>query len=488
MTKLSLKTVAQWSLRIGLIAVCLASLPQPRSDVLSRLIITADADQAEGRFADAIRQYQAGLSIRFDDAVLYDKLVTSSLSANRPDFALIYLERIAHLQGWTPALYRRAAVLYTQQQRPDLATVYWQASLQDQPEDRTAFRTLTEVELAQRDWDAALTYLERWLRIDPHDEWALYEAGLLLAPKELARTQQYLSQASADPQYRALSQRVLKVFIDNPADLPPTLALRIGLVLLDGGEWSLAEHAFTISLIGNPSSASAMAFLGLSRDQQGLDGTAQIEQALALAPDDVQVRYVAAVHWRLKGDTSQALAILDQLGTKNPINAAVASEIGTVYRTLGDDVKTLEWYKLAVGLAPEDEQFASLLASFYVDEDIRVQDEGLLVIGKLAEKFADNATIVACYGWALYRGGNPNEARITLERAVALNSTDARVRYLYGLFMGANGNRDTAIESLLYVYQNATEQRFRELAIRALTQIGYQPSTAELVGKLSTSP
>lgn len=488
MSRLSRQTVVRWGIRIGLIGVCLAVLPQPSSDVLSGIVARADAAQADGHFAEAIREYQVGLEVHPNDAVLYDKLVTSALAANRTDLALIYLDQLAALTGWTPSLSRRAATLYTQQHQPDTALTYWQASLQDQPDDRMAYRALIETALQRRQWETALDYLQRWLLIDPSDEWALYEAGLLLAPKELARTQQYLTQASADPQYRSGAQRVLNVFSDYPADLPPMLALRIGLTLLDGGEWSLAEHAFTISLAGNPNNPNALAFLGLSRDQQSLDGTAQIERALALAPTDPQVRYVAAVHWRIKGDTSQALAILDQLGTQNPVNAAVAAEIGTVYRTLGDDVKTLEWYKLAVGLAPDDEQFATLLAGFYVDEDIRVQDEGLLVISKLAEKFPDNATIITCYGWALYRGGKLNEARISLERALSLDSTDARVRYLYALFMDAIGERTSAIEALLYVYQNATEQRFRDLAIRALTRMGYQPSTTDLIGKLSPSP
>ncbi|MBX3085743.1 MAG: tetratricopeptide repeat protein [Anaerolineae bacterium] len=466
----------------------MAWLPQPRSDVLSAIVTRGDTAQADGHFAEAIHQYQAGLEIHPTDSLLLDKLVTSSLAANRTDLALIYLERLTAVTGWSPSLYRRAAAIYSQQRRTDIALAYWYASLQDRPDDRNAFRQLVTAALAQREWDEALTYLQRWLQIDPHDEWALYQAGLLLAPKELATTQRYLSQALADPQYRAGAQRVLKVFSDHPADLPPTLALRVGLALLDSGEWSLAEHAFTVALIGDPNNPNALAFLGLSRDQQGLDGAAQVERALALAPDDPQVRYVAAVHWRIRGDTAQALAILDQLGTQNPVNAAVAAEIGTVYRVLGDQVKTLEWYKLAVGLAPENEQFAALLAAFYVDEDIRIQDEGLLVISNLAQKFSNNATIITCYGWALYRVGRPNEARINLERALSLNSTDDRARYLYALFMDSIGERNTAISSLLYVYQNATEQRFRDLAIRALTQMGYQPNAQDLIGKLSTSP
>jgi tetratricopeptide (TPR) repeat protein len=453
--------------------------------VLSNLVSAGDAAQTDGHFADAIRQYQAGLALHPNDTVLLDKLVTSSLSANRTDLALIYLDQLAALTSWSPSLYRRAAAIYTQQHRTDLALSYWYASLQDRPDDRSAFHQLITAALKQRAWDQALTYLQRWLLLAPNDEWALYHAGLLLAPRELATTQRYLTAASADPQYRAGSQRVLNVFTDHPADLPPTLALRIGLALLDVGEWSLAEHAFTISLTGDPNNPITLAFLGLSRDQQGLDGAAQIDRALALAPDDPQVRYVAAVHWRIKGDTAQALAILDQLGTQNPVNAAVAAEIGTVYRVLGDQVKTLEWYKLAVGLAPEDEQFATLLAAFYVDEDISVQDEGLLVIGNLAQKFPDNATIITCYGWALYRSGKPNEARINLDRALSLNSTDDRAHYLYALFMEANGDRTAAISSLLYVYQNATEQRFRDLAIRALTRMGYEPSLPDLVGKIS---
>lgn len=205
---------------------------------------------------------------------------------------------------------------------------------------------------------------------------------------------------------------------------------------------------------------------------------------MGLAPDDPQVRYVAAIHWRIKGDTAQALAMLNELGTANPRNAAVALEMGTLYRVLGDQIRTLEWYRLAVGLAPENEQFATVLATFYVDEEIRLQDEALLVIGNMAGRFPNNADIITCHGWALYRAGKLTDARIALDRALSLNSANSRTRYLAALFNEATGNRQQALDGLLYVIQNAPEPRYRDLARRALLRMGYQPDVADFMGKL----
>jgi tetratricopeptide (TPR) repeat protein len=473
----------RWGVRLVLLGVCLAGLPHPRDERWSTHLNAADAAQADGRFAEAIMGYQSALALRPDDAAVLDKLVIASRSAQRLDAALSYLVRVAHVRGWTPALHRQAAALYTQQQHSTLALAHWQASLEDTPADRPALRVLIETSLARREWQATRAYLERWLVFDPRDEWANYHMGLLLAPRAFAATQAHLTLAANDPQYRRNAEAILQVYAQFPSDDPALLALRVGLVMLDAGAWSAAEHAFTAAIETNPTYAVALAFLGLARDQQGHDGSPQVERALALAPDEPQVRYVAAVHSRIKGDTAQALALLNELGTQNPRNAAVAVEIGTLYRVLGDQIKALEWYKVAVGLAPENEQFATVLATFYVDEEIRLQEEALLVIGNMAGRFTDNADILTCYGWALYRAGKLAEARIALERALSLNSTNSRTRYLYALFIEASGDRQRALEALLYVVQNAPEPRFRDLAQRALIRIGYRPDLADFIGK-----
>jgi tetratricopeptide (TPR) repeat protein len=465
-----------------LLVACLWALPTPAYDQIAQHVQRGDAAQAEGRFALAIREYQQALTRLPTSALLLDRLITSALSANRTDAALIYLNHLATLTGWTPALHRRAAAIYAVQGNATAVRAHREASLRDVPEDREAFRALIAAAMAQREWEAALGYLQRWLLIAPQDEWALYQAGLLLAPRDFATTQRYLTQAGADPLYRQGVGAVQRVFAEFPSDDPATLALRLGLALINVGEWSAAEHALTVSLASRPDHPAALAFLGLARDEQGADGWALIERALALAPDDPQVLYVSAIHWRSQGDAARALDILNRLGTQNPTNAAVAAEIGTLHRTLGDIVKALEWYKLAVGLAPDEVRFAVLLATFYADESVNLSEEGALVLGKLAEKFPDQPDIVICHGWALHHAGKPAEAKAQLERGLTLNSTSSRGRYLYGLFLDARGDRDGAIQSLLYVYQNATEPRYRDLTIRALTRMGYKPDPAALTG------
>ncbi|MBX3062639.1 MAG: tetratricopeptide repeat protein [Anaerolineae bacterium] len=471
-------------IRIALLLILVLLLPEANNGKVAALVGAGDQAQSSGHYAEAIDHYQRALAIMPDTPALLEKLITSSSAAHRTDLALIYLDLLTSKAGWTSSRYRLAATLHAEQGEPEAALVYWRSSLNGTHADQEAIRRLTEAALTRRQWEIALRYLDRWLKIDPRDEWALFNAGLLYAPRDLALTQRYLTQAGADPQYKGVADAIIATFVQYASDDASTLALRVGLQMLNHELWSQAEYAFNISLANNPNNPAALAFLGIARDQQGLDGESLLVRALTLAPNDPQLLYAAAVHYRIKGDLAQALNILEQLGTQNPTNAAIAAEIGNVYRSFGDLVETLEWYKVAVGLAPEDQQFAVLLATLYADEDINLKDEGVLVIGRLAEKFSSDPNIIACYAWALYRTDKPQDARAQLERALALDTTNSRARYFYALVMEARGDVNTAISSLLYVYQNAREQRFRDLAVRALDRMGYKPTFEDLMGKV----
>jgi tetratricopeptide (TPR) repeat protein len=474
---------ARWGTRLAVLVAALLMLPSPAAPSLAPLIQRGDAAHTEGRFALALEAYQQAAAIIPNAPLLYDRLVTSSLAARRTDLALIYLEQWADHAGWTPALHRRAAHLYTAQYNPEAALRHWQASIHDVTDDRLAFREVITAALASRNWDAALASLERWLRLDPRDEWALYQAGLLLAPQNPRLAQDYLTLAAADPQYRGGAERLQRVFADYPNADAPTLALRLGIALVNLNQWSHAEHALTLALASAPTNLIAQAFLGLVRDESGGDGGPLVERALMLAPADPQVGYVAAIHWRLTGQPGRALDLLNRLGTQDPTNPTLAAELGTLQRAMGNLVRALEWYKVAVSLAPDEERYAVLLATFYAEEEINLPDEGVSALATLSQRFPDNADISACYGWALLRAGRLTEAQVHLERGLVLNSTSSRARYFYAIFQESRGDRQAAISSLLYVFQNATEPRYHALAIRALARLGYRPDPADLIGK-----
>lgn len=476
-----LLSVAVWGARVALIVLVITLAGDPARRQITQLVLAGDLAVSEQRYGAAITTFTQALALQPADGVILLRLFNAARAARRYELASIYLDQLVAQQGWTAVRYEQAAQLASDRADWVAAIAFWQASLRGTVADRATIRRVIDEALVQRDWPRAQQQLEAWLALDPRDEWALYRVGLLRATREPRLAQTYLSSAAADPQYRDLSNAILNLYADHSDDPPETLALRIGLALMRAKEWGFAELALSeAAQTGNP---IAWAFLGLARDQQGRDGFPLILQALASAPDDPQVNYAAAVHYRLTGAYDEALALLNTLGNNNPTNAAIAAEIGSVQQAQGRFVEALSWLKTAVALAPDDPQFAALLANLYVDEAFSLGGEGTRVIGALAKKFPTSPDILTSYGWALYRSGDIVGARAQLEQALRLDLTGGRTRYYYALLQEARGDRASAIDSLLYVYQYATDLRFRDLAVRALDRLGYKPSLSDLTGR-----
>jgi tetratricopeptide (TPR) repeat protein len=467
----------RWLPRLLIVLLLIAIIPEAGSAPFQTHLRNGDQASADRRFGDALLSYQRALDVLPDDPVVLRRLVNAALGAQRPALADSYLRALGDYGGWRAELYRQRAAILGRMGTSHLSRIFWQASLDGSRSDLPTLRQLTELALTAREWNVALGYLRQRLAIDPRDEWTLYTTGLLLAPSGPAEAWQVLTLAAADPQYRPVASQILDVLEAHGSEATEVVALRLGLTLLNAGEYAAAEQALTLA--AQPPNPVTLAFLGLVRDQQGRDGFPLIAQALTLVPDDPQVNYVAAVHYRLAGQLDLALAILNNIGSRDPRSAAIAVEIGTIHRMRGRFTEALDWFKLASALAPDEASFAALLSSFYADEDLDLAGEGVQVMANFAQRFPDNSDIAASYGWALFRSGDPVGARAQLERAVALQPTSVRARYYFGAFLVERGDLQSAIESLLYVVHNAADDRFREQAARTLERLGYRLPRSE---------
>src|SRR5260221_57938 len=76
-------------------------------------------------------------------------------------------------------------------------------------------------------------------------------------------------------------------------------------------------------------------------------------------------------------------------------------------------------------------------------------------------------------GWALFSTGEIDAARVELERALVLDPTNARARYYFAILLEYRGDTEGAINSYLYVYRDAADNGFKDLASGALTRLGY---------------
>ncbi len=464
-----------FAVRACLVLFCLILVQEPRLLVAPQAVLRGDTALRDRRLADAAANYQEALQARPGDSLILGRLVDSHLSAHRPDLAALYLRQLVALHGWTPDLYRTMADIAIAQDERQQAILYWQASLNGTKDDISTLRMLVAYAISDREWDAAVDRLNRLLAVSSNDEQTLYQLGLLLAPTDPLIGFGYLERAAADPQYREAASAINTTITNHRSDPPTVLSFEIGLALMNLRLWPYAERALTVALSQGPKTPAAQALLGVTQDQQGRDGWALIDRALAFAPADAMVNYAAALHWRLKGDVDRALTALARAQSLDPRNPAIAAEIGLAYQKKGRLNDAALWLNMALALAPNNQGFRTLLATFYADTRYNLEGEGLNAIRKLAEVTPNDADIRASLGWALFSMGQFDAARIELEKALTLDPTNTRARYYFAIYLEYRGDREGAINAYLYVYRDAGDNGFKDLAAGALKRLGYNP-------------
>ncbi len=458
--------------RVLVIALCVAAAQEPRALTAPQAISRADAALQQGQLAQAASGYSLALAAEPGNSLVIQRLVNTAFAAHRPDLAALYLRQLATRSGWTPTLRQQMADALTAQGDRHEAALYLQTALTGSRADIPTLRTLSDNALADRDWPSATATLTQLIGIDPTDERALYQLGLLLAPTNTTTALDYLDRAAVDPQYRTAASAVEAAVAAHNRAAPAELSFQIGLVLMSLRAWPYAEHALSVALDRGTDNPAALAFLGVAQDQQGYDGWTVIDRASAAAPDDPMVNFAVALHWRLAGDAQKALVALSHAEALAPNNAGIAAEIGLAYQMLGRLGDAAVWLNKAVALAPGDPGFRTLLATFYADTSYNLEAEGLDILRRLAVLSPNDADVRASLGWALFSTRQFDAARAELEKAMILDPTNTRARYYFGAFLEFRGDREGAIDAYLYVYR--ANGAFRDLAAGALQRLGFK--------------
>lgn len=293
--------------------------------------------------------------------------ITNNLNAKRPLQALYQIEAYAAQSGWTADLARSAGDIWEALDDLPRASSYWELSLHLQPADVQLNRRLAQAYLELSRWSQAVISLTELLE-HTDDNWAHFQLGVLQSVLDTASADEHFRLASRDPQYQSVIANLLAV----PPASDVNRAMQIGAVLSTSKQWSAAEYVFQFAASLSPDLPEALAYTGMARDQQGKDGHAQIEEALALASDNALVRYLQGIHLHIVHDDAGSLVAL-QLATKlDPLNPAYAAELAAAYERTGDSVQTEYWYKAAVALSNNDPRFQALLTAFYNQPSVLV--------------------------------------------------------------------------------------------------------------------
>ena len=259
------------------------------------------------------------------------------------------------------------------------AVQIWEDHLRQFSPSAQVYQLLADAAWQEQDFPQSDEYLQAWIQIDPGAAEAHYRLGLILAATQPNLASAPLTTArELDEAHRAeitiLLEGLRPAQFDNP---PAYIFTRSGQALGAVAQWQLAHLALGTAVDLDPTYAEAWAFLGEANQQLGESGQVELEVAWGLDPNSLAVNTLLAIQWQRRNDYEQALFFMGRAAEIEPTNASIQADLGGLYLGSGDLESARQHYLQAVDLAPQQVFYWRLLASFCVEHEIFVEENGL---------------------------------------------------------------------------------------------------------------
>lgn len=325
---------------------------------------------------------------------------------------------------------------------------HWRAAATVNPRNVEAHYRLAQVYVERSDFGLAREELKRALLHDKHHQGAHYYLGLLLATDEPEAAIEHLRLASRGPDVQLGESADSWVqLLDELALASDDVSVNAGLAqaYLEYGLPSLAVSPLERVLTVQPDNHTARAYLGYALLPLGHDDESReiLRHLTQVAPKHPLAYYFLGLLHRSKGYLPTALWELKRALRLDPLNAATYATIGDIYQRSGQYLTAAKWYESAADVAPQELDFALLLAQFYVDVLPRAE-EAVTAAQQAAALAPDNPMAQEVVGWAHYLNGDLLAARAALEKAVQLDPELARAHYHLGVVYSALGEEERA--------------------------------------------
>lgn len=372
----------------------------------------------------------------------------------------------AHEIGWRGTIYAGRGEI-------DRAMAAWEEARAMGAFDPQALVPLAELYVERGEWSQASSVLAALAQIQPDDANLLVRLGIIQALDQPEAAAITLAQAAGlDP---GLAERVapLRASLGARAEQSPDHAYaNLGVIYLSLEELRLAEAALERAAAYNPAYPDALAYLGYVRARLDEPSLGATQQAVALAPDQPPIRYLAGLAWMEHGRPAEARVHFERAYDLDPNNPAICVEIASTHR-MDHNLEWAEiWMQEAVRLAPSDPRFRLLLVQFYVDEEYKIEETGLALAQELVETMPDSAEAHDALAWAYYLTDDLDAAQAELDQAMTHNPSLARAYMHMGAVMERRGNLSEAMWYYLETLKLEAEGPFAARAERAIERLG----------------
>jgi len=415
----------------------------------------------------------------------YSNLKRAEDASTRGDYQLAaeFFEKAAGILFWRADLYERAGLAAMQTSQYEDAIGYFKQSAQLSEEGWVGFCTayiqledlpsavstcgegsqvynsaqlyelLAFIHRSQGDWEAERTALQNQTRLDSTDAFAAYRLGLLLTLYSPDDALPELTRASTlNPEVDSAVQTLRAALAVSSQQSDPSMQRVIvgqafGLVQ----DWALAKTAFEQAVELDENNAEAWAWLGEAKQQTGQEGSVELDRALSLNRNSVNVRALRGLYWSRQGKYEQMLAEYLLAAGIEPENPRWHANVGEAYSKLGDLVAALTAYQRAVDLAPTQADYWRLLAIFCAENNVRLEDVGLPAAQQANSLAPNDPATLDALGYVFLSTGRYASAETTLLQAIDIDPEFFPAHIHLAMTYLAQGNQPAAFNSLTYV-------------------------------------
>jgi Flp pilus assembly protein TadD len=303
-------------------------------------------------------------------------------------------------------------------------------------------------------WDLAADAIGRRLARQADDTEAKYALALIRAAQNPGGALDLLSELKTAPSPIGENAQSLEAVIRTAVTkrVPEYIFASTGEELIRLGETGLAKEALHRAIERNPNYGEAYALLGVAQETSGENPEESYRKGVALAPNSALACLVYGAWLRRQGESALARWWLLQAWVRRPGDWTIAAELAQVDFSQGRLQEAESWVLQAVQASPNEPEAWIALASFYIENDYRIEESGIPAARQavILDPKNDRALDVLGYGW--YKMGDFYMAERLFLRAIEQNPNSASAHLHLGMayreegrFAEAEGEWETAL-------------------------------------------
>ena len=451
---------------ILIVLLALILVPRPIAGLLE--LRAAQRFEGSGNMPDAINAYASAAERLPWMPSLWEKAGDLALQYGDQSLAISYFTKAIEHQALSKSGWLDLGTAHMARGELALAMTAWQQALplaQASSNLASAERGLGNIQAAIDFWRATLT-------LEPENASAHYALGLLLtASSPEVALPELMRAVEIDPGLDS-PVRSLRTAL-NSAILSKDRAYQFlvcGRALGALGEWDLAEKAFRNAIEVNSNYAEAWAWLAEAHQQQGIDATHEIQQALTLGSRSAMVQGLYGMYLQRNGMPLEARAAFLVAAELEPDDPGWQMALGSASEQAGDLIAAYEYYIRAVLTAPADPSTWRALVVFCISNDVDMEATALPAAQKLIELAPSDWRSHDLAGQAEFLLEDYPAAEAHLKKASQLDPTKAAPALHLGLLYIQTGDRASALSYLTLAQTLEPESAFGSQAGRLLEQ------------------